>query len=126
MKVIKVQYRRWLPTDMNALFDFSFLVLFLRILLFVVFLNLIGLSIQVYLNASQRKEGRSHRLYILMQQEFFMLQFYQVFLYITYFTTNLIAFNMILKILLFKVFEDNSFLQIMKEGFDSLSICHFR
>ena len=49
-----------------------------------------------------------------------MLQLYQVFLYNTYFTTSLIAFNMILKILLFKVFEDNSFLQIMKEGFDSL------
>ena len=45
-------YRRWLPTDMDVFFNFSFLVLFLKFLLFVVFLNKTGFSIPVYLNVS--------------------------------------------------------------------------
>ena len=61
-----------------------------------------------------------------------MLQLYQLFLYNTYFTTSLIAFNIILKILIFKVFEDNVFYRLRKRVlivyefviFDSLKGTH--
>ena len=46
--------RSWLPTDMDAFFNFSF---FLFIKTKQTFQNKTGLSIPVKLNASKRKEG---------------------------------------------------------------------
>ena len=50
--------RGWLPTDMDAFFNFSLFVLFIKTK--QDFQNKTGLSIPVNLNAFKRKEGRSH------------------------------------------------------------------
>ena len=52
---VKEHYRRWLPTDVDAFFNFGFLALFKK--KFVVCFLKTRLFIQVYKNASKRKDG---------------------------------------------------------------------
>ena len=71
----------------------------------------------IYLSLSkriQKKRGEEPSSISFWYKNCLMLQLYQVFLYNTYFTTSLIAFNMILKILLFKVLKIIVFYRLWK------------
>ena len=58
-----VHYRWWLPTNLDAFFNFCFLVLYCRKYKQQKFQNKAGLTIPVNQHTSERKEGSSHHLF---------------------------------------------------------------